>query len=106
MPNKYTPGPWKNWRPMDVDGLGRCFNIGDSGGWPVALVLGGHEDNARLITAAPELLEALKDAEDQLRKAHAFLCDLPGESAVDARRAMALDAARAAIAKATGLANR
>ncbi len=63
---EHTPGPWKVGR--DHDG---SLKVGS--GLDVAYVLGqgsGAEANARLIAAAPELLEALervaKDADESL----------------------------------------
>lgn len=51
----HTPGPWK------TDPLGIHFKINGVGIYAPASVKTG-EANARLISAAPELLEALKDA--------------------------------------------
>lgn len=81
MTSKHTPGPWR----YDFDGddfpiVGRptweCTRYGVKGEWSIALVhcLGEEsqedgneaEANARLIAAAPELLEALKLAHDYL----------------------------------------
>lgn len=75
---KHTPGPWKvdyNWAVKDYLG---------------GLVCSPNEANARLIAAAPEMLEALKGLV-QLVDAHV------GEEAENWNRE-----ARAAIAKATG----
>ena len=68
-------------------------------GRDVALVRDAHSDNARLIAAAPDLLEALQDAEFLLRKA-AINPREAGALAGSMRRCT--DDARAAIEKATG----
>lgn len=69
MSNKHTPGPWKLKKDRRTD----CIEIlGD--GWGLAnlsplLRAGGvteNEANARLFAAAPDMLEALKDAECEL----------------------------------------
>ena len=63
---KHTPGPWKQYR----DSVGNVRIQGNVAGGPVAFIeemnnTGGTEQdhaNARLIAAAPELLEALHAA--------------------------------------------
>lgn len=86
---QHTPGPWKVNGNID---WGR-FCIDDEGGRPVATTEQRHGDhefatnaNARLIAAAPELLEALQAM---------FRTYNHGSNAV-------LNKARAAITKATG----
>jgi hypothetical protein len=105
---QHTPGPWKFTKARKASNFGnRTAFVQASGSdaqgsfqYTVAKVLGGPQDeaalaeaNARLIAAAPELLEALQAMES----AH---MDRTG-----ADRAIALDKAaqqaRAAIAKAT-----
>lgn len=59
---KHTPGPWKPW----MTGFdNQSFAIGPNGKTPIAKTLGGNKEtneaNARLIAAAPDLLEALKE---------------------------------------------
>lgn len=83
----HTPGPWET----SHDGHGGIY-VGDKNGRQVGFVSlrSEQEANARLIAAAPELLEALRD----------LLADYdgsiePGESAL-------IDKARAAIAKVKG----
>lgn len=91
--SKHTAGPWK------------AVEVGDTGGenpMPIYEVqtAGGHKriceyirpDDARLCAAAPELLEALKKC--------AAVC--AGETMHKNGLIEALDAARAAIRKATG----
>ena len=60
--SKHTPGPWERWgraSPSQVISAGDCF---------VAQTLGGNDEaNARLIAAAPDLLEALREAADYTR---------------------------------------
>jgi hypothetical protein len=89
----HTPGPWTTtpgafW----ICDIGN--NVGDPGVWsefPVkdaeSFPFGSKEDDARLIAAAPELLEALKAV-----------------VAISDRKHVAWDAAHTAIAKATGAA--
>ena len=90
---KHTPGPWtQGWSQNGVDCVwldGKtepAIGMGDDDDW----IDCGTEANARLIAAAPELLEALQ----------AFT-DVYGVD--DVKRWMTVrDNARAAIAKATG----
>ena len=83
--SKHTPGPWKvsltddttviapdNSVIAEIDG---DYNQPDL--WPIM------EANARLIAAAPELLEALKDCIKRLRK-----CALHNGNSEDAVNAM------------------
>ena len=64
MNTKYTPGPWKSWN----------IGLGPKSKGPYTFPLGRDPDiaaaNARLIAAAPEMLEALKLAQ------YAFECAL------------------------------
>jgi hypothetical protein len=91
---KHTPGPWEIGPDFDNDGT-REVPIGHrlKSGFvlTVAVALGGlkgQQENARLIAAAPELLEALRDTLDALE------CWTGSDSRIDK--------ARAAIFKATG----
>ena len=94
--SKHTPGPWG----MPDSGQGRISKVGANGGWDGLIATADCGDyarsrsdglaNARLIAAAPDLLEALKDMLD----GHEDACTGYGEGAADK--------ARAAIAKATG----
>ena len=107
--SKHTPGPWsvgkvshKKQR-VDIDslhadqtlghqtwrGLARAYGCEDMPAEGTAVMLA----NARLIAAAPELLEAL----EQMVSVFLDTEGRHGESENDA-----MDAARAAIAKATG----
>ena len=89
--SKHTPGPWA----MPDSGQGRISKVGVNGGWDGMIATADCGDyarsrseglaNARLIAAAPDLLEALKDA---VRDSES-----PGQWLYEAR---------AAIAKATG----
>ena len=109
--SKHTPGPWfidkVNEGQWDV-----CHECDDENCWTVihqaTTEIGNVEDrltdedkaNARLISAAPELLEALLDAlpyvEDVLSNKEQLACFKPG---VVERHAKLI---RSAIAKATG----
>lgn len=90
----FTPGPWITvHQPED----GGAFHIDSYAGLHIAQTIGGlvgEQANARLIAAAPALYEALLLAVDAMR---APLDDWKG---VVERKA--LDAARAALAAATG----
>ena len=101
---KHTPGPWK-FDPEDDSIVGHDVHISiatidhfDEGGekgfnfGPISSA------NARLIAAAPELLEALQALDEAYCRAATSLSHQ--ERAEDRRR---LIAARAAIAKATGV---
>ena len=91
MTIKHTPGPWRVWTPPPNGE--QC--IGDSKGLMVAVATTGitfNETlaNARLIAAAPDLLEALQAIIESVdRNGAAILTELES-------------AARAAIAKAQG----
>jgi len=91
--SKYTPGPWEQ-----VGNLIRTEFAGE-GGWLVAACehsLPQHEANARLIAAAPDLLEALE------RMAGAFVPHPRDDTEGWREEHEACELARAAIAKATG----
>ena len=100
----HTPGPWE-YVPMLTASENhkgyfvRAEKAARNGKWALATVQPGDEDgklgeaNARLIAAAPELLEALQ-------KAYLYINGGPGYTPEN--RMAAYHAARAAIAKATG----
>ena len=106
--SKHTPGPWA----MPDSGKGRISKVGANGGWDGLIATADCGDyarskseglaNARLIAAAPDLLEALESAwlwmenqaDGQSKGGHATF-DL---MMLREQR----DLARAAIAKATG----
>lgn len=90
---KHTPGPWEAW-PME-DGCSVAYRINDARGYEIGVTSGrdgeGEEvANARLIAAAPELLEALT----RLRRVAGV--------ELGATRPDVLEQAEAAIAKAEG----
>lgn len=66
MTDKHTEGPWAIYRAYDENGFetGKPMGIEGPNGEPVVSTDGGYyplpEANARLIAAAPELLEALE----------------------------------------------
>jgi hypothetical protein len=97
MKTQHTPGPWKFGSKTDGDLYKR--NIAGVDGYHVAAVSSrdDHEvdANARLIAAAPDLLEALQDLFDADME-HVLM----GDGKDDQIEAIAK--ARAAIAKATG----
>ena len=73
---KHTPGPWSifshpNSPRLRPKRLTRYFEIAPKAGPALAILPEGRADiqevNARLIAAAPDLLEALKGAYDEIR---------------------------------------
>lgn len=114
METKHTPGPWfsqgETVYALDETGTVNRFSVGIQRGY----VLDSHhkanrvmtssaemEATAKLIAAAPDLLEALRDLCDAW--------DLPGDGRIGGGKyngniTQAQTAARAAIAKATGAA--
>lgn len=95
----YSPGPWKVWGESIRQPEGIAIGQGDAGYSLARVFSQGHdgEANARLIAAAPELLEALEEAEYRLRElAHQVWPQ--GVSYYEP----AVVKARAAIAKAKG----
>ena len=93
MTSKHTPGPWIL---KFGKGILHDYIIRGPNGWPVACfehykqaTKKETKANARLIAAAPELLEALERLMVE--------CDLVSDNALEA-----YTKARAAIAKATG----
>jgi hypothetical protein len=90
MKAKYTAGPWTTgrsildrWRIEEDNCDGKAIATGIA-----------NEANARLIAAAPDLLEALMAALERIPNEHDF-DHTPSDDAVR-------DQARAAVAKATG----
>jgi hypothetical protein len=87
IPKSVFPGPWES-----KSIAGNVWNVSsqiEENGIAVAMVRG--DANARLIAAAPELLEVLND----------LLCDLDTLN-IPYRNEAICERARAAIAKATG----
>lgn len=106
MSTQHTPGPWvMDVEAETVEGARTISMVNLAGRGPgigIASTHGLHDDaedlaNARLIAAAPELLEALVAAESALNKirvcCHHTAWDATGPAVI---------AARAAIAKAAG----
>ncbi len=97
----HTPGPWVIRR--EIDGLTVLGGPNNEAIWCIAGYLPGGtgemEANARLIAAAPDLLDALQGAIGALEFSQDYHRDLGNED--QAFAADRLDAARAAIAKAT-----
>ena len=95
--SKHTPGPWVYRKQMTgIMGVGRdLYGIGyerDNAVWFVAEH--ANEEDARLISAAPDLLYAAKDALDSFEY---------GDDQEAYRKAQAIKTLRAAIAKAEGV---
>jgi hypothetical protein len=98
MPGKHTPGPWKAWTsksPFKRSGVNGLTEAGDA---PFTICIMGTPNklaethaNARLIAAAPEMLEALRAVVEEFERPHDSTRNLPS----------VMRAARAAIAKAT-----
>lgn len=103
---KHTPGPWLIDEGAEMQEPGFYGAPGDpngyhaisADGWRVTGFIG--EANAKLIAAAPELLEALRKAEFRLAKLVALNDEEPGIASPD--DAAALEQVRAAVAKAEG----
>lgn len=102
----HTPGPWeyypaRNYKGFEIapketgPSLARCMAFGVNMTIECYNFPGDAEANARLIAAAPELLEACKALVDYIED------DNPGGAACDAWLVGLLGKARAAIAKAT-----
>lgn len=90
--NAFTPGPWEV---VDCPCGHRACNRKQFANVGVFHIGSGFDEaDARLISTAPDLLEALKECALQIAQNHGRKLTV-GEEA-------ALDAARAAIAKATG----
>jgi hypothetical protein len=95
--SKHTPGPW--WpvdddHPVTADGYVKAI-VAEK---PSIIVAYSSEDNARLIAAAPELLEALRQL--MFRTGHKW--EEGGNAVEVANRKHVRELARAAIAKAEG----
>lgn len=116
--NKHTPAPWQLIRPnrkkkatqfdhnqevliMASGTTGSRFSIGTIGGPSNIEMIDEFVANARLIAAAPELLEALKAAVQELEwlDRNALIKSRAGGDYIEVE---GLNAARAAITKATG----
>src|SRR5271165_5079056 len=58
---EHTPGPWRWWRVLAVEGVAGGIVIADCGPSRSGYCDSETEANARLIAAAPDMLEALKE---------------------------------------------
>ena len=98
MSAKHTPGPWKINADCPMAEHGQISIETD--GYYIALLDAGARQtaNARLIAAAPDLLDALQDYDD------AFTGFDPSSKESRHRMRLAVIKARAAIAKAGGAA--
>ena len=106
MTDKHTPGPWllatsNSWRRFvsnspEHGNASVCEPIKQSDGHPDLFFKNGGEDgpDARLIAAAPDLLEALKDLEAHIRGLR-----MVQDGFIPKKK---VDAARAALRKAEG----
>ena len=89
--NSFTPGPWRVGTHTDIyPSITDIVSDGDKAVCSVSLIIERHA-NARLIAAAPELLETLESV--------VKVCDDLGRDGVFSH---VMAQARAAIAKATG----
>ena len=84
---KHTPGPWKANDARNQDGTRDIYYVGQPVPWKIASGCSTVQ-NARLIAAAPDLLEALQD--------------LSISASESGYSGIVLDRARTAIAKAKG----
>jgi hypothetical protein len=97
---KHTPGPWRINRDRNIEaGDGNVIRVCGVI-MPCGYVPDGDEGyaNARLIAAAPELLDSLKDALKTIEASDHWWMDCPDKGGFNA------DTIRAAIAKAEGTA--
>lgn len=100
--SKHTPGPWIIWPDMNGRlqvGLSTNYSVAEMWRTP----LEGQEANARLIAAAPELLEAATKALGALNALHIqcdVACVVEPEGEIYLRPV--INALRQVIAKATG----
>lgn len=105
---QHTPGPWRYWPETNVitgepEGI-TLFRIEDQGGQNYP------ETNARLIAAAPEVLEAIHLALTSIRDARDIIAKLPeftggvnsNEDIAHTACIAAINILNDAIAKATG----
>lgn len=92
---KHTPGQWR------VGDAGMTV-FGPPNGTPTPEVIATVRklDNARLVAAAPEMLEALKAAEAELRAIDRIINKVDSVECIESRRELLQ--IRAAIAKAEG----
>ena len=92
--SKHNSGPWKITHTA-ING----YRVNDSTGWGVAIVLKDVNDkaNARLIAAAPQMLEALEELVELKDRRHSLPVEIYQES-----REKAWNKCRAAIAAAKG----
>ena len=94
---KYTPGPWRVDKNVTETNYLLCCDISDRNRGYVASLAVTNEDalsNAQLISAAPDLFEALKKAIDALERADGSF-GVPGLRGI-------INEADAAIRKAEG----
>lgn len=63
---QHTPGPWRIWRHMDPAEPRKIIGLSDDGICTLDEYNTNDAANARLIAAAPELLQALQACEDYL----------------------------------------
>lgn len=106
---KGTPGPWSldeycNVVHGEKDGYGRKQNVRVSGVTLPGRVTEEYAANTQLVSAAPELLEALQDMVSRIEYyANLDISDKPSiEDWAYTYNSSDMDAARAAIAKALG----
>ena len=109
MDAKHTPGPWRNGDNTLDRSRGHLFIRGGPEGRVVADVntamLGGaevYEANARLIAAAPELLEACKAAHAAILQLSEYADEDDEDWAPGGYLSVAYEVTRAALAKARG----
>lgn len=93
----HTPGPWDQSNGVIFGSTANAIATIHRHQSPTVTLA-----NARVIVAAPELLEALALAWHALKAADSIVFRAGGEGAVSVQLAQARDKARAAIAKATG----
>jgi len=109
MSAAFTPGPWtvSDSAPEEYAVSIHGAQL-ETGGFPIVAdipertIHGTHEANARLIAAAPDLLEALRDALKAEEDAIASVAGWAGALGVHPDLLARIEKMRAAIAKAEG----
>lgn len=70
----FTPGPWEVLgQPRQAPNTFAVQTVTDEKGFPETICELGHQPNARLIAAAPELLKQLKRSNSEFKELHDYI---------------------------------